>query len=285
MASITNCLSIDVEGFAESNAESFPIAAEYLETKRENYEIEHNTNVTLQLLADWNIHATFFFVGRIAYELPQLVRQVAEMGHEIALHSYEHRRIFRVTRTEFQRQLYTCKAFVEQLLGGRVYGFRAPEFSITRSSIWALDTLRELGFEYDSSIYPIRIHDVCGIHDTEPSIHKLANGLIEWPLSTFQIFGVRLPFGGGGYFRIYPLLATRQCIRAMNRRGAPCMFYIHPYEIGPIIPDIRTISPYRRFRHYYNCSSGAARLRRVVQVFRFDSAISILKDTGIVQHV
>ncbi len=284
-AFVENCLSVDVEGFVESNLESFHIPSGYVDRARENYEIEKNTDSFMELLDELNIRATFFVVGRIAREIPQLVRLAASRGHEIACHSYEHLRIFNLKQEQFKEGLLSAKKCLEDVSGSRVYGFRAPDFSITQSSIWALDVLREAGFLYDSSIYPIRMHDVYGIGDARTSIHKMANGLIEWPLATFNFMGMRFPFGGGGYFRLYPLGVTSRCIAAMNKKGCPGMLYIHPYEVGPEIPHIREMSAYRRFRHYYNCSTGQTRLKKILQRFKFATAIEILQGKGAAQYV
>jgi polysaccharide deacetylase family protein (PEP-CTERM system associated) len=282
---IINCFSVDVEGFVESNMESFTIGPAYIDKAKESYEIEKNMNALLEILAALNIQATFFFIGRIARDIPHIVRLTAKMGHEIGCHSFEHVRIFRFDKQDFTEKLTAAKECLENTCGRRVYGFRAPDFSITQSNLWTLDVLKEVGFLYDSSIYPIRVHDVYGIHDAKPNIHTLPNGLIEWPLATFDFLRMRMPFGGGGYFRIYPLFFTRRCISSMNRNAMPCMFYIHPYEVGPVIPKIREISLYRRFRHYYNCSTGSWRLKRILTAFRFAPAIQILLQTGVIQHV
>jgi polysaccharide deacetylase family protein (PEP-CTERM system associated) len=284
-ACVENCLSIDVEGFVESNAESFHIAPEYVDSARENYEIEKNTDAFLELLDDLNIKATFFIVGRIARDIPQLVRRAADRGHEIACHSYEHLRIFNLQPKQFREGLLSAKKCLEDVSGSRVYGFRAPDFSITQASVWALDVLREAGFLYDSSIYPIRMHDVYGISDARTGIHKMANGLIEWPLATFDFMGMRFPFGGGGYFRLYPLSVTRHCIASMNKNGYPGMLYIHPYEVGPVIPRIKEMSAYRRFRHYYNCGTGQTRLKKVVKEFKFATAFQILQKKEAAEYV
>lgn len=275
----SNCLSIDVEGFIESNVEGVPNAAPFRDPQRENYEIETNVDAALQLLDDAGVHGTFFVVGRIARDIPQVVRRIADAGHEIGCHSYEHLRIFRLERNEFRAKLAAGKKSLEDVSGQQVVGFRAPDFSITQSSLWALDVLSELGFLYDSSIYPIGLHDVYGIQDSPPGIHVLPNGLIEWPLPTFEVLGVRIPFGGGGYFRLYPLAITAHYLSTRNRKGQSCMFYLHPYEIGPILPSI-PMSPYRRFRHTYNCDPGKPRLKRLLKDFRFGSAFAILSDMG-----
>lgn len=278
-ASPTNCFSVDVEGFIEANMEAVPSAAPFRDLQRENYEIETNVDAALQLLDEAGVHGTFFVVGRIACDIPQVVRRIADAGHEIGCHNYEHRRVFRLEPHEFKARLAACKADLEDVSGKEVVGFRAPDFSITQSSLWALDILSELGFLYDSSIYPIGLHDVYGIPDSPAGIHILPNGLVEWPLSTFEVLGHRIPFGGGGYFRLYPLVITEHCLATRNQKGQPCMVYLHPYEIGPIVPNI-PMSPYRRFRHSYNCDAGKPRLKRLLKGFRFGAACAILSDMG-----
>jgi polysaccharide deacetylase family protein (PEP-CTERM system associated) len=282
--SVLNCFSVDVEGFVESNEDSFPIPASYKDPQRERIEIERNMDALLRLLSDSGVRGTFFFVGRIARDMPELLRLTSSKGHELGLHSYEHRRIWKTTADTFARGIREAKDRIEQLSGVPVAGFRAPDFSITAHSLWALDALRETGFLYDSSIYPIGIHDVYGIPDAQPGIHRLENGLVEFPLSTASLAGRRFPFGGGGYFRLFPLFISMQLLKHLNRRNEPGMFYIHPYEVGPSIPRIRELSLLRQFRHYYNCASGAERIARLFRQFRFGAAIDILKDRGYINE-
>lgn len=274
---VMNCFTVDVEGFVESNVQSFPISAKYYDKNKENYEIEENTNCILNVLSEMDIKGTFFFLGRIARDIPHLVKQVAKFGHEIACHNYEHIRVFGVSKDEFKNKLEYAKKHLEDLAGERVYGFRAPDFSITNASMWALDVLKELGFIYDSSIYPTSLHDVYGIKGIDPLVHRLQNGLIEFPLASIEILNKSVPFGGGGYFRLYPLFVTKRCIASRNKLGDPCMFYIHPYEVGPVIPRITEISSYRKFRHYYNCNKGSRRIKNILQSFKFTSVIEVLK--------
>jgi polysaccharide deacetylase family protein (PEP-CTERM system associated) len=280
-----NCFSIDVESFPESNVEGFPIAAEYLDRAHQDHEIEENTESILSLLDEQNVKATFFFLGRIARDLPHVVRCVAQQKHEIGCHGFEHLRIYGLKQQVFEGHLRQAKGFLEDASGQRVYGFRAPDFSITRSSAWALDTLKEVGFIYDSSIFPFGWHDVYGIKEAQPHIHRLSNGLIEWPLATLRLWNRRLPFGGGGYFRLYPLRWTEFCFSRLNQEGHPCMFYIHPYEVGPIIPKMRHLSVFRRFRHYYNCGTLGERLKRLVQEFRFAPAVTVLREIGYLEEI
>lgn len=277
---VVNCFSVDVESFSESNVESFPIHPMYLDCARQNREIETNLDVVLGLLAENNVKATFFFLGRIARDLPKAVRRVAQENHEIACHGFDHLRVYGLEPDVFAEQLRRAKRLLEDVSGQQVYGFRAPDFSITRSSEWALDALRNAGFAYDSSIFPFAGHDVYGIEKACSQIHTLANGLIEWPLATIQILHRRLPFGGGGYFRLYPLTLTKFCFSRLNRRRTPCMFYIHPYEVGPAIERIAGLSGLRQFRHYYHCNAPSKRLSRLLQKVCFAPAITALRQMG-----
>jgi polysaccharide deacetylase family protein (PEP-CTERM system associated) len=280
---VVNAFSIDVEGFVESNIQSFQIPDEYINRARENNEIERNTDTVLEILDEGGVKATFFFIGRLASDIPKLIRKVADGGHEIACHSYAHLRIFDISRNEFKEKLIKAKKNLEDVSGQRVCGFRAPDFSITKVSIWAIDVLKETGFIYDSSIYPTGLHDVYGIKDADVLIHRLPNGLLEFPLSTVEFLGKRLPFGGGGYFRLYPLIVTKILVSKHNKQGNPVMFYIHPYEVGPEIPDISHISFYRRFRHYYNCKNGTRRVRKLLKALKFGPAIEVLKQRGLLK--
>lgn len=275
-----NAFTVDVESFVESNVESFPIPVALLTERQQRYEVERNLDALLGLLDEYATHATFFFVGTIAERSPHLVQRVAGAGHEIGSHNYEHVRVFNQDPDTFRRKMADTKSRLEQLAGAPVVGFRAPDFSIIKSSLWALDVLKELGFVYDSSMFPIGFHDVYGVADADPGIHKLPNGLVEFPLSTASFRGRRLPFGGGGYFRLYPLRATRAFMQGRNRAGQPCMFYIHPYEVGPEIARV-PLPPYRRFRHYYHTGEGGKRVAWVLRRFAFGTARQVLEESGV----
>jgi len=279
--SIINAFSVDVEGFVESNLQSFHIPDKYIDRHKENSEIEENVEVLLQILHEANTKGTFFFVGRLAQDIPSLVKKVAQAGHEIGCHNYLHIRIFDIPQKVFKEKLAAAKKELEDISGKPVYGFRAPDFSITNSSIWALDVLKEVGFVYDSSIYPFGFHDVYGIKNVNAFIHKFPNGLIEFPLSTAELLGQRIPFGGGGYFRLYPLWLTKYFITRLNKRNIPFMLYIHPYEAGPVIPRISEMSLYRKFRHYYHCKNGNKRVKQLLKVIKFAPAINVLRETDV----
>lgn len=275
---VQHCLSVDVEGFVEGMAESFPVSEMYFNQEAETREIEANVEATLFLFDQLQIVGTFFILGRIAKILPNVTKKIASHGHEIASHSLFHKRIYNQSRSEFEQDLIRSKHFLEDITGQRVCGFRAPDFSITENSLWALDVIREAGFVYDSSLTPTNIHDVYGLPGRPVCVHRLGNGLWEFPPSTFSILGKTIPFGGGGYMRLYPTWLTRILLHQKDRRYHSCMLYMHPYELGPVIPLIDGLSAYRKFRHYYNVKSGGRKLQRVVKNFNFTKALSIISE-------
>src|SRR5262249_50713288 len=157
----------------------------------------------------------------------------------------------------------------------------APDFSINQKTLYVLDLIREAGYQYDSSLYPIRGHDVYGVPDAERWIHRLPNGLVECPLSVTEIAGRRIPALGGGYFRLYPLGVTRRILRAIEKAEQPAMFYIHPYELGSICPLVPQASWSRRFRHYVNRTRTKSRFENLFRNHRFGRIVDVLRSRGI----
>jgi polysaccharide deacetylase family protein (PEP-CTERM system associated) len=207
----------------------------------------------------------------VARKHPQLVREIADAGHELGSHSYWHRQVTRQSPDEFRRDLRDSRAAVEDAAGLRVTLYRAPTFSITRDSLWALEILAEEGFRGDSSIFPIR-HDRYGIPQAERRPHVIATrqgDLVEFPMSVVAFAGQRIPIGGGGYFRMYPLGWTVRGLRAVNRRQRlPFMFYIHPWEVDPEQPVVRGPRARARARHRLNLSRTAGKLAGLLRTFR-----------------
>jgi polysaccharide deacetylase family protein (PEP-CTERM system associated) len=254
---------------------------------RLEYRAEKNTDRLLELFADEGISATFFILGWVALRSPQLVKTIQRAGHEVASHGMSHKLIYTQSREEFVEETTKSKALLEDLTGVAVAGYRAASYSITQKSLWALDVLCELGFLYDSSIFPIR-HDLYGIPGapTVPSCIKAPSGasIVEFPLSTVPIFGLRLPVSGGGYFRLLPYALTRAGLRRLNGRlTRPFVFYLHPWEIDVGQPRIggRWLS---RFRHYTNIDRCEARLLRLMSEFRFTTMRCVLADLGLLAH-
>jgi polysaccharide deacetylase family protein (PEP-CTERM system associated) len=277
---ITHCFSMDVEGFCESMVESFAVPDEMLFGPNERLEIERNVAETLEFLALHSIRGTFFVLGRVAEALPNVVRAMAQAGHEIASHSFQHRRLYNMSRSEVQEAVSRSRKVLEDVSGLPVHGFRAPDFSINRQTLYVLDLIQEAGYQYDSSLYPIRGHDVYGVPDMPRWIHRLSNGLLEYPLSTGEIAGRRIPALGGGYFRLYPLAATRWILRSYERAGHPAMFYIHPYELGSVCPQLPNLSRSRRFRHYVSRTKTKARFDRLFREFQFGRVADVLRSHG-----
>lgn len=261
-------------------AESFPIPEHFTEATRVDREIETNVAEVLAEFRRLNWKATFFVLGRIAERLPRLIRSIAEDGHELGSHSLYHKRIFNQSREQFREELRRSKSAIEDAGGKRVRGFRAPDFSIRQDCLWILDEIREAGFSYDSSLTPTDIHDVYGMRDVAPQIHRLTNGLWEFPGGTFRFLGRTIPCGGGGYLRLYPVALSRMLIANSAKVGQPAMIYSHPYELGSQIPAVRPMSAYRRFRHYYHTGDGLSRLQRILRGFKVGTAEQILTQQG-----
>ena len=274
--SSSNLLTFDIEGFIESSHESMRVPEEYISERLETEEIEANTGSILDLLEEFRQKATFFILGRIARDMPRLVRRIADAGHEIGCHSLFHKRLYNFQRNEVAAFLEEAKSRLEDASGGRVYGFRAPDFSITRSNLWAFDLLREKSFLYDSSVYPTGLHDVYGISDFPATPFRFTNGLIEVPLSTVRIFGRNIPYGGGGYFRLYPLAVTKALFRGSNRKGVATVVYLHPYEVGSMVRKVRGIGILKSFRTYVGQKTAAAKLRALLSAFSFARVIDYL---------
>ena len=231
----------------------------------------------LALFAEANVRATFFLLGAVAERHPELVREIAAAGHEIATHGWSHTLVYQMTPETFREELVRSIHLLETLTGQRILGHRAPFFSITRRSLWALDILSHEGLRYDSSIFPV-LNYRYGIEDAPRwpyPVNPGNGGLIEFPISTWRILGRNLPVAGGAYFRIFPYALTRAALRSINREGKPAVFYIHPWEVDPDHPRIplpRRIAA----THYFNLKATAGRLRRLLEEFRFASMKEVL---------
>jgi len=213
------------------------------------------------------------------------VRAIAERGHEIACHGYGHQMITRLSRAQFGEDVRRAKAAVENAAGAAVMGYRAPTFSVVRETLWSLEVLVEMGFQYDSSIFPI-VHDRYGMPDAPRFPHRQAAGpgmdIAEFPLSTVRALGWRFPVAGGGYFRLWPYGVTAWALRHLNtREGKPGMVYLHPWEIDPGQPRL-PIGRRAQFRHSVNTgASTVTKLRRLLKDFRFAPVRDVLAGTGL----
>jgi polysaccharide deacetylase family protein (PEP-CTERM system associated) len=322
-----NILSVDLEDY-------YMVSAFDKVIKREDWglyesRIEANTHHLLDILSksprfhaqkksmiENSTKATFFCLGIVAKQFPKLVRTIHSSGHEIASHGFDHRMIHHMTRKEFREDVRKTKKILEDLVGAKILGYRAPSYSIRRQTLWALEILSEEGYHYDSSIFPIH-HDRYGIPNapTRPFFISVGAGdissqlkvpryydesrgaerftttktnerikevpirpfiadnfFVEFPISTLRVFGLNLPIGGGGYFRLLPLCFTLSAMKCSQRHGfGPLIFYVHPWELDPFQPRISGISPSTRFRHYLNLGRTGVRLVKLLEAMTFSS--------------
>ena len=333
-----NVLSIDLEDYFMVSAFENVVSRKHWE--RYESRIERNTYQLLEIFDDvqhlsenntpsthnsrFKIHsspkATFFCLGWVGERFPKLIREIHSQGHEIASHGYNHRTITSMTHEEFREDVRKTKIILEDLIGVRILGYRAPSYSITRRTLWALQILAEEDYLYDSSIFPIH-HDRYGIPDaprypfyiefgnadiipqlkaptylaklnsaavigTNGDMQKPAalyphpapsDFIIEFPLSTIRLFGLNIPFAGGGYFRLLPFWFTMWAARRVPHNGiGSFIFYMHPWEIDLFQPKIHGISLISKLRHYSNLKNTENRLKKLLQVFSFSSFYEVL---------
>ncbi len=277
-----NAMTIDVEDYFHVSA----FASAIQSTQWDSYacRVEANTDKLLGLFNDSGIKATFFVLGWVAERYPALVRSIAAQGHEIACHGYSHRLVYDQTPAEFRAETDRSKQVLEDLVQTPVLGYRAASYSITMKSLWALDILVELGFGYDSSIFPVR-HDRYGIPGGSRAPYRLrtpsGKSLVEFPLTTVELARYRLPVSGGGYFRLFPYFLTRMALDSVNRREQrPFIFYLHPWEVDPDQPRVKT-GWLSRFRHYNNLERCEPRLRQLMADFEFGTVAEVLRGLGL----
>jgi polysaccharide deacetylase family protein (PEP-CTERM system associated) len=266
-AGVVNAMTVDVEEWFQVSA--FESVVRYEDWARYESRVERSTGRILDRLAAAGVRATFFVLGWVAERHPALVKALHGAGHEVASHGYRHRLLTTMTPAEFRDDTIRARQVLEDLTGAPVLGYRAASYSIVRETVWCLDVLGELGFHYDSSIFPVH-HDRYGMPEARRFPHRLsAGGLWEFPPSTVRIGGVNVPVAGGGYLRLLPYRVVRWGLKRINdREGQPAAVYLHPWEVDPEQPRLR--GPWRsRFRHYVNLAGTETKLARLLCDFRF----------------
>lgn len=273
-----NSLTIDLEDYYQVSAFSERVDRAQWGTFESH--VEANTAHLLDLFARHGVHATFFTLGWVARRHPRLIQQVAQAGHEIACHSDVHRRVFEMTPEEFRSDTLRAKQSLEDIAGVPAVGYRAPSFSITENSAWAFSILAELGFVYDSSIFPIR-HPNYGLPQAPAvpfEIHTCHGKIIEFPMPTLGRGRVRVPFGGGAYFRLLPYWFTRWSIGYLNAvRNQPVCVYLHPWELDRAQPRLDA-SLSARARHYLGIAGTEAKLRKLIREFDFQPLGALVRN-------
>ena len=238
--------------------------------------VAESTRRVLRLLDRHDTRATFFVLGWIAERLPDLVREVADRGHEIASHGYGHALLTDLTPREFEDDVDRGLEALARCGVDRVLGYRAPSFTVVESTkAWAFEVLERRGFRYDSSVFPVGFHPDYGIGDAPLEPHAVTEHLHEFPMSCIDVLGRRLPVGGGGYFRLLPYRYTKLAIERCNAAGRPAVFYLHPWELDPEQPRVR-LPRSKRFRHYHNLDKTERRLDALLGDFRFATVREVL---------
>jgi polysaccharide deacetylase family protein (PEP-CTERM system associated) len=266
---LVNAMTIDVEDYFHVSVFDGVVPRSRWESLESR--VCANTERVLEALDEAHVRGTFFVLGWVAERYRPLVRRIAAAGHEVASHGFAHRLAYDQTRAAFRDDATRAKCVLEDLCGVQVLGFRAPSYSITPRSLWALDVLIEAGYQYDASIFPIH-HDRYGIPVSARHPYRIdreGGSLMEVPASTVRILGMNLPAGGGGYFRLLPYAWTRWGIERINTsEGRPAVFYLHPWELDPEQPRLHA-GALSRLRHYRNLHLTENRLHQLLRDFRF----------------
>jgi polysaccharide deacetylase family protein (PEP-CTERM system associated) len=264
-----NALSVDVEDWFQVGAFEKVIAKsdwEHLE-----HRVERNADAVLALFAEAGVRGTFFTLGWVAERYPALVRRIADAGHEVASHGWDHDRVFTLTPDQFRADLRRAHAAIEAAAGVAPRGYRAPSFSIDRRTPWAHAILAEEGYTYSSSVAPLA-HDHYGWPEAPRFAFRPVEGadLIELPVTTVDVAGRRLAAGGGGFFRLLPYRFSSWAIRRVNEaERRPAVFYFHPWEIDPGQPRVRNAPLKSRLRHYSRLSAMRGKLLQLLNSYEW----------------
>jgi len=282
---ITNAMTVDVEDW--HNATILQCSGLVIPPTQA---VKQNTETMLALFEECGVKATWFFLGEVAEHFPELVKQIVDKGHEPGVHGYHHHQIQSLSPQEYRKSIFRAKDAVEKAGGLEVKGYRAVDYGINQKTLYALDVLVEAGFKYDSSIFPFK-GPRYGMSESplNPYWTKTGNGghIYEIPVSVAKLFGVRIPCGGGGYFRHFPLFLTRIMLQSIRREGRSIVFYLHPCEIefpSPLRPMPSELNP-EQIAVIRRCHKSEVRnrqysekkLRQLFKEFNFDTMHSIFE--------
>lgn len=272
-----NVFTIDVEDwFHILDAEQVPKLSEW---DTQSSVVEYNFFRLLDWADEADVKVTCFFLAWVANRYPSLVREAVSRGHEIASHGYFHQLIYDQTPEEFRRDISDAKMLLEDQSGTKVYGYRAPGFSIKNDNLWALETIREVGYEYDSSLFPKKSgHGGYEVAALGPHVLPTnAGDLIEFPISIDSTLGFNICYFGGGYFRLFPYSVIKNRAKKINKTGRPIVFYIHPRDIDPKQPRI-DLGRLRNFKCYVNLETTQKKVQNLLSDFDFETISEFIRN-------
>lgn len=262
-----NAMTVDVEDYFQVSA--FEGVIDKKDWDSVSLRVGDNTHRLLDLFAENDVKSTFFTLGWVAKRCPDVIKRIVDEGHELASHGLAHQRATTMTRDEFRADVSQSKAILEDIGGVAIKGYRAPSFSVNDDNTWVYDVIKELGFVYSSSTYPIE-HDLYGVPHWPRFKYEREEGIIEIPIPTVRKNNVNTGIGGGGYFRLYPYWLSRKRItRFMAEESAPYSFYFHPWEIDANQPRFDNAPWKSKFRHYVNLSRMEGKLVALLKDFRW----------------
>ncbi|MBU0616758.1 MAG: DUF3473 domain-containing protein [Planctomycetes bacterium] len=276
-----NCMTVDVEEYFQ--AEVFHNCLNAADWPRLQRRAEPFVQRIVGLLEQHGSRATFFVLGDCVEQMGALLRDLVQRGHEIACHGYDHRHLARLTPRQLRDDLRRARRGIEDNVGVSPLGYRAPTFSVTRATAWALDVIIAEGFQYDASIFPIR-HDRYGVPGAPCgpfwAVAPSGSCILEFPPLTLGWGLLRVPVGGGGYLRLLPETIVRRCLAARERRQQPALIYVHPWELDPDQPRL-PLGPLAQWRHRVNLHRTESKLEHLLRAHRFDAAQNILQHVRI----
>lgn len=239
--------------------------------------VARNTEKLLEILKENKIKATFFILGWVAERYPELVKIIAQEGHEIASHSYAHKLVYEMSKEEFRKDLKRSKETIESIIGNKIYGYRASGFSIINDTKWAFEILTEESFLYDASVFPaVREHGGMPDAPIHPYMIKTSSGpLWEFPISVLNFAGKNMAFCGGGYLRLFPYWFIKYGIKKINKKGYPVVVFLHPREIDANQPRMK-LPLKRKFKYYVKLSSTEDKLKKILKDFSFGTIKEVL---------
>ena len=279
-----NAFTIDLEDWYHPE-----FVTKFVPTHQRKDQVEDAVKPLLELLDKYNVSATFFVLGQVAERHPELIEKIYEEGHEIASHGYSHKRLHELGKEKFEDDLRKSTNLLQSIIKERIIGFRAPSYSIDQDTIWALDILEDMGYKYDSSVFPLRFRNksLYGVHkaplypyspskeDVTKESEDRNRKILEFSLSVIKILGIKIPVAGGAYLRLYPAWLLRLAISKINKEKRPAIIYVHPWETYEKTPRIKLPFLYSQIT-YYGIGSSLKKVESLLKNFRFETVRDVL---------